>query len=146
MKVEKSIEIAASPEKVWPFLAESEKVRQWYFPLQRFEYIGELQGHQATRLHFEEKVAGQVMKLNCEVTGWQENKRVAFRMMSGNVMKSYQERWTLEPIPSGTRFTFMEEGELPYWIVGQILGLFVKASSVTTVGKMLARLKALAEA
>ena len=146
MKVEKSIDIAAPPEKVWPFLAESEKVLQWYLPLQRFEYIGKQQGHQGTRLHFEEKVAGQVMKLNCEVTGWQENKRVAFRMMSGNVMKSYQERWTLTPTASGTRFTFMEEGEWSYGIIGQIVGLFIKGSSVVTVGKMLARLKVLAEA
>lgn len=145
MKVEKSIEIAAPPEKVWPFLAESEKVLQWYLPLQRFEYIGKQQGHQGTRLHFEGRIVGRIIKLNCEVTGWQDNKRVAFRMMSGN-MKSYQERWTLEPIPSGTRFTFMEEGELLYGIVGQILGLFAKGTSVITVGKMLARLKTLAEA
>ena len=146
MKVEKSIDIAAPPEKVWPFLAEPEKVLEWYLPLQRFEYIGEQQGRQGTRLHFEEKVAGRIMKLNCEVTGWQENKRVAFRMMSGNVMKSYQERWTLEATPSGTRFTFMEQGELPYGIVGKILGLFAQGGSVVTVGQMLARLKTLAEA
>jgi hypothetical protein len=53
------------------------------------------------------------MKLNCGVTGWIENERLAFRMTSGNMLKSYEERWILEATLSVSRFTFMEQGELP---------------------------------
>jgi len=146
MKVVKSIEISAPPERIWPFMVEPEKILQWYYPLQEFKYTSKQHGGHDTRLYLEEKVAGRVMKLNCEVTGWAVNQRVAFRMTSGNIMKSYEERWTVDPTPSGSRFTFMEQGKLPFGLIGQIMGLFAQRGSAATVGKMLSRLKGLAEA
>ena len=41
MEVQRSIAIAAPPEKVWAFLADPERILEWYFPLRRFEYTGE---------------------------------------------------------------------------------------------------------
>ena len=38
MKVQKTIEITASPEIIWSFMTKPEKVLQWYLPLQKFEY------------------------------------------------------------------------------------------------------------
>jgi hypothetical protein len=40
----------------------------------------------------------------------------------------------------------MEEVKLPYGIIGKIMEFFGKRGSETTVGKMLSRLKSLAEA
>lgn len=145
MKVAKSIEIATPPEKVWPFLAEPEKVLEWYLPLQRFEYSGEQRGVGAP-LRFEEKTTGQLMKLDCVVTESVENERFAFRMVSGNMMKSYEERWALEAAPSGTRFNYLFQGEMPFGILGKIISPLAQRSSAATAGKMLAKLKSLAEA
>jgi hypothetical protein len=86
------------------------------------------------------------MKLNFAVTEWVENEKIAFSMTSGTGLKGYEQRWAVEATPSGSRFTFMEKVELPYGIIGKILGLFTQFSSKATAGKMLAKLKSLAEA
>ena len=41
MKVEKSVEIAAPLEKIWPYMVEPEKILQWVVTFQKFEYTGE---------------------------------------------------------------------------------------------------------
>ena len=66
-------------------------------------------------------------------------------MVSGNMMKSYQERWTLEATASGSRFTFMEQGELGLGIIGKIIGPLAERGSAATIDKMLAKLKSLVE-
>jgi len=146
MKVQKSIEIAAPPEKIWPFLVEPEKILNWCITLEKFEYTGEQRGGVGTPIYFEEKAAGRLMKLNFVVTEWVENERLAFSMTSGNFVKNYKQRWTVDATPSGSRFTFMEEIELPYGIIGKILGLFARRRSEAVIGEMLAKLKSLAEA
>jgi uncharacterized protein YndB with AHSA1/START domain len=146
MRVEKSIEIAAPPEKVWPFLAEPNKVLEWYIPLQKFEYTSEQRGGVGAPLYFEEKVAGQLMKLNCEVTEWVENEKLAFKMTSGKGMKSYEEIWTIKATPSGSKFTFTEQGELPYGTISKLIEPLAQCMSGATINKMLAKLKSLAEA
>jgi hypothetical protein len=67
-------------------------------------------------------------------------------MTSGNFLKDYAERWTVEATPSGCRFTFTEEGELPFGIIGALIRPLAERNSRATVEKMLARLKSLAEA
>ena len=66
-------------------------------------------------------------------------------MTSGNMLKSYQERWTVEANASGSRFTFMEQGELGLGIIGKIIGPLAQRSSAATIDKMLTKLKSLAE-
>ena len=146
MKVQRSIEIAAPPEKIWPFLAEPGKILEWYIPLQKFEYTSEQHGGVGAPLYFEEKVAGQLMKLNCEVTEWVENEKIAFSMTSGKGMKTYGEGWTIEATPSGSRFTFTEQGELPYGFIGKLMEPLAQSMSGAAIEKMLAKLKSLAEA
>ena len=67
-------------------------------------------------------------------------------MTSGNFVKGYEQRWTVEATPSGSRFSFMEEVKLPYGIIGKVIGLFGRRSEAATVGEMLTKLKSLAEA
>lgn len=146
MKVQRSINIAAPPEKVWPFVAEPEAILEWYMPLQKFEYTSDQRNEVGAPIHFEEKVGGRVLNLDCVVTEWAENEAFAFKMTAGNMMKSYQERWSLESTSSGSRFTFLEQGEMPYGVFGKILDPLAERSSASTVEKMLQKLKSLAEA
>ena len=146
MKVEKSIDIAAPPEKIWPFLSEPEKILDWYIPLQKFEYTGDQRNKVGAPFYYEEKTTGGTIKLNCEVTELTENERFAFRMTSGNMLKSYEEVWTVKATPSGSQFTFLENGELGMGIIGKIIGPMAQRSSAATIDKMLAKLKSLAEA
>ena len=146
MKVQKSIEIAAPPDKIWPFLIEPEKILKWCITFLKFEYTGEQRSGLGTTFYLEEKAGGPLMKLNFRITEWVENERVAFSMISGNFVKGYEQSWAVEATPSGSRFTFMEEVKLPYGIIGKIMGLFGQRGSEATVGKMLPKLKSLAEA
>ena len=146
MKVHKSIEITAPPEKIWPFLVEPDKILKWCITFKKFEYTSEQCSGVGATFYLEEKAGGPLMKLNFRITEWVENKRVAFSMISGTFVKGYEQSWTVETTPSGSRFTLMEEVKLPYGIIGKIMGLFVQGGSEATVGKMLPKLKSLAEA
>ena len=66
-------------------------------------------------------------------------------MTSGNMVKGYDQKWTVEPAPGGSTFTFMENVELPYGVIGKILGVFTRSSSEAHVKEMLTRLKSLTE-
>lgn len=146
MKVQKSIGIEAPPEKIWPFLVEPDKMLKWCITFIKFEYNSEQRSGVGTTFYLEEKAGGPLMKLNMRITEWVENERVAFSLISGNFVKGYEQSWTVEATPSGSTFTFIEEVALPYGIIGKIMGLFAKRGSEATVGKMLPKLKSLAEA
>jgi carbon monoxide dehydrogenase subunit G len=146
MKVNKSIEIEVPPEKIWPFLVEPDKILKWCITFIKFQYTGEQHGGVDATFYLEEKAGGPLMKLNFRITEWIRNEKVAFIMTSGNFVKGYNQSWKLDTIPSGSRFTFMEEVILPYGIIGKIMGTIAQRGSEATVGKMLPRLKSLAEA
>ena len=76
MQVRQSVEIAAPPEKVWPFLVEPDNVLKWYPTLRRFEYEDAGQRGQGARVYAEEKASGMLMKLHFVITDWVENRTV----------------------------------------------------------------------
>lgn len=147
MKVQRSTEIAVPPEKIWPFLIEPEKIMKWCITFRKFDYTGEQHSGVGTPIYVEEKAGPMpLMKLNFEVTEWAENERVAFHMTSGTGVKGYEQSWTLKAIPSGSRFTFAENVELPFGVIGKLIGLVGQNTSKATAGKMLVALKGLAKA
>ena len=146
MRVQETIEIAAPPERIWPFFVEPDRVLQWYSTFRKFEYSGDSRSGVGTPLYIEEQAMGPLMKMNFEVTQWKENEELALRLVSGSGVKAYEHQWSLEPAASGSRFTFMEQIEFPYGVLGKLLGLVAQRMSAATVDRMLARLKALAEA
>ena len=66
-------------------------------------------------------------------------------VISGTGVKRYTQRWMAEDIPSGSRFTFLENVELPFGIVGKLKGSVSQNMSKATMGKMLIILESLAE-
>ena len=99
-----------------------------------------------TPIYIEEQAGGPLMKMNFTITDCKDNQRLGLQMVSGTGVKAYKQNWSLEPIPSGSRFTFQEEIELPFGFIGKILGAIMEGSSAATVDKMLARLKSFSEA
>ncbi len=146
MRVQKSIEIAAPPEKIWPYLVEPEKILAWFTLLQSFEYTGENREGVGTRLCWEEKARGSPIKLSLTITEWSENERLAFSNATANPENSYELTWALASTPLGSRFTFAEELELPFGNIGKIMGLLAGCREKYDVGKRLTRLKRLVEA
>ena len=145
MKIQKSIEIAEPPEKIWPFLVEPEKILKWCITLQKYEYTGKQRSGIGTPFYFEEKAGGPLMKLNFTVTEWVENQKLTSKMTSGNFVKGYEQWWTIENIPSGSRFNFVEDVKMPWGILGRLIGFFSRSSSEKHAKEMLVKLKSLAE-
>jgi hypothetical protein len=145
MRIYKSIDIAATPEKVWPFLTEAAHLIKWV-PVERIEQTCPGKLCLNTTFSFEEKAAGFLLKLNLKVTECLENQKLAFRMISGNTVKGYSQWYTLEPIDTGCRFKVIEDVTMPLGIIGGVFGLFRTPMSNGRLVNMLKKLKILAEA
>jgi uncharacterized protein YndB with AHSA1/START domain len=146
MKLKRSIDIGATQEKIWRFLVEPESIKKWCTPVTEIHYTGKLYGGLGTSFYFEEKAAGRMMKLNFVVTEWVMYRSVAFKMTSGNLVKNYEQRYTIESIPTGTRCTCFEDVKLPYGIIGRLAGLIRRFTSNGLLDGMLLNLKNAAEA
>ena len=146
MRVQKSIDIAASPEKIWPYLIEPEKILAWFTSLQSFEYTGEKREGVGTRFYWVEKAHGSPIRLNFAITERVENERLAFSNTSGNTASSYGLGWAVASTPRGSRFTFDEELELPFGLVSKIFGWLAGCREKYDMGKRLGKLKRLVEA
>lgn len=145
MKAEKSIDIAVPPAAVWPYFVEPEKVLEWCVTFRKYEYTGEQHSGAGTPVYIEEDAGTGLTKMQFEVTEWKENESLGLHMTSGASYKAYDQRWSLEPTPSGSRFTFKEEIVLPYGALGRLIGFFAEKMSAATLDKMLPKLKTLAE-
>ncbi|MFC1847260.1 SRPBCC family protein [Chloroflexota bacterium] len=146
MKLRRSIVIKATGEEIWPFLVEPEKIIKWCTPINVIRYTSKQRSGLQTTFYFEEKAVGRMMKLHFIVTEWVLNRSVAFKMTSGNVVNSYNQRYTIETIPSGSRCTCFEEVTLPYGILGSFAGLFRRFTSNRLLDRMLLNLKYVVEA
>jgi hypothetical protein len=146
VKIKRSIEIAASPEKIWPFLIEPEKILKWFDLLRKFEYTNDKRSGAGTSFYYEEKSGGQLMKINYKVTEWTVNKRLAFGVTSGSLKKDDQV-WSIEATSSGSIFKMFEDLEMPMGIIGKIIGATIGGSMIgKNMEKILANLKRLVEA
>lgn len=145
MRIQRSIVIASAAEKIWPLLVEPAGIKQWCGPVQRIFYTGQQHSGLGTPFYFEERAMGTLMKLHFVATEWMVNRSVAFKMTSGNLVRGYEQRYTLESAPTGIRVTIFENVLLPCGILGRFFELFRRHTSETHLEGMLVRLKSLAE-
>jgi hypothetical protein len=145
MRIHKSIQITAPAIKIWPFLVEPHHILRWC-PVETIRHTSKQYGGLNTPFYFEEKVIGRLLRMNFVITEWVENESVAFKMTSGNIVKGYEQRYTIHPISSGSQFTCFEDVKLPYGILGKVAGLLRRFTSEGRLETMLGKLKVLAEA
>jgi carbon monoxide dehydrogenase subunit G len=145
MKVEKSIEISAAPEKIWPFLIDPTKIVMWFDTFKKCECTSEKHSGVGTTYYVEEKVPGPLRKINFETIIWDENESLTIKMTSGKNVKSYEIRWDLKITQSGTIFHFVEDIGMPFGIIGKFLGVMGQQTADKMVEGMLSKLKNLSE-
>ena len=138
------VDIEAPPEKVWPFLVEPEKTMAWYTMLEKFDYTSEETGPDST-FYWEEDVRGKIYWNHFRTTEWVENRVFAYEMTSSSFFKAYTERWTVEPTPNGSRFSFDDNLVFPYGPWGKVMGFFGERMAKKSSQQILQNLKRLAE-
>ena len=146
MKVDKSIQILATPENIWPFLVQPEKLIMWFDSFIKCEYSSEKKSGIGTAYYVEEKVPGPLRKINFEAVDWDENESLTLKMSSGKNVSSYEIRWNLHEVQSGTTFHFVEDVGMPFGVIGKVLGKVGQKTADKMVDGMLTKLKKLSEA
>ncbi len=146
MKVQKALDVSVPAIKVWPYFTEPQKIMKWCITFKKFEYLSGQSAGMGTPVYIEEQAGGPLMKMNFEMTECIENQKISLRMLSGQMLKSYRQWWSLESIPTGTRISIAEEMEFGMGFIGKLLGSIEEKSAPATIEKILARLKVLVEA
>ena len=119
VRIEKSIETKASPEKVWEMLA-LDRWTEWMEGWKSVEYTSEVRtskdkyGVGATA-HITEKHAG--IEFDFEITESLKNEKIAFRSNKYKMIRSF----TLKPTETGTTVTTVFEYTSPYSVLGKIV-------------------------
>lgn len=145
MRVEKTIDIAAAPEKIWPYVTDPAKIPLWFDTFKKCQYVGEQRSGVGTRYYVEEKVPGPLRKVHFEAVAWDENTALRLRMKSGENVSSYEIHWKLKAHATGTAFHFVEDVGMPFGILGRLLGVLGRRTAEKMVEGMLRRLKTLCE-
>jgi hypothetical protein len=145
MKREVSIDIAATPEKIWSLLVKRESILAIDPLIKDFEYVGEQHGGVGKMCYMEKESSGRLIRSLCRFTEWEENKKIALNQFMGDVTRM-QVAYTIETTVGGSRLTLMYEVVMPYWIIGKILELLVLRPVMNAVGvQVVTNVKRLAE-
>jgi carbon monoxide dehydrogenase subunit G len=119
-KITKSIEIEASPEKVFAFMLDMEKMNQLTKGVIEGEYTSKGPVGVGTTMHMIGKAGGSQAEWDMEITEFERNKKTRSRTIGASKFKM-QSSSTLEPTAKGTKLTTTMEYELPYSIIGKIV-------------------------
>jgi carbon monoxide dehydrogenase subunit G len=126
-KVTKSIEIEASPEKVFAFIIDREKMNEAgkgfvaisCYPTEG-EYTSKGPVGVGSTLHFARKAGGSQIAWDYEITEFVNNKKVAMRTIGASKFKIVGS-WTLEPTAKGTKLLYSMDYEPPYSVLGKVV-------------------------
>ncbi len=117
-KIEKSIELEAPVEEVWP-LVHWDKSTKWMDFVKKAEYTSEKTREEGATAHIIGEVAGQKTEFDAEYTEYVENERKRWRTTGGD-MTAFGEV-SVEPTDKGTKVYFMMNYELPHGILGKVI-------------------------
>jgi uncharacterized membrane protein len=117
-RIEKSIEIQASPEEVWP-LVYWDRVPQWMDQIKKAKYTSKEKEGVGVVAHVCAEAAGIKSEWDAETTEWTEGRRYAWRTTAGTFTGIGS--MTLIPNAAGTEAIFMMDYDLPYSIFGKIV-------------------------
>jgi len=145
VRMEKSIEIRAPPERVWEMLA-LDRWPEWMNGWKNAEYTSEVRTPEdkykvGATAHITWK-RGPPREHDDEITESLENEKITFRSKSmGYTLITY----ILESVEEGTKLTYAIDYEMPWGILGKFLDKLGHRSGEKKVGKELEKLKSILE-
>jgi len=142
-RIEKSIEINATAEKIWPMVF-WDRVPEWMDQIKTAKYTSEFKDCIGATAHVLGHVGGINAEWDSETTEWAENEKFAWRTSAGTFTGF---GWmALTPLNSGIRATFVMDYNLPYSFLGvQVDRLRVVKDLERGIVRALRKLKELTE-
>jgi carbon monoxide dehydrogenase subunit G len=119
-KLTKSIEIEASPEKVFTLINDMEKMNELGKGFIEAQYTSKGPVGVGTTMHYVAKAGGQQAEHDMEITEFVKNNKVVVHTIGASKLK-LQYTYDLEPTAKGTKLTSTYDYELPYSILGKIV-------------------------
>ena len=119
-KITKSIEINASPEKVFAWASEIKNVNDSMKGFTELEQTSKGPLALGSTIHAVGESGGSMAEVDMEAIEYVKNKKVVWRTVGAGKFKMTGS-WTYEPTANGTKVTYDEEYELPYSILGKLV-------------------------
>lgn len=119
-KITRSIEIEASPEEVFNFLNDTDKMNEANKGFIESKLTSNGPVGVGSTTHSVATASGQHVEMDVEVTEFVKNKRKAERTI-GNSKYKADTLITLEPTAKGAKFTYSIDYKLPYSVLGIIV-------------------------
>lgn len=124
-KIERTVEVAASPETCWSIIADPS-----YFPkllpdIISAEYEPPGLATVGQKAHITMKVAGRKVEVFGETVEVEPNKRLVSRQRPGGLLKSFTSTDLLEPTKRGTRVTSTFDYDVSMGYLGRILNKLI---------------------
>jgi len=151
-RVEKSIEIKTSPEKIWEMLA-FDRFPEWNETFgERVEYTTEVHTPKdkyrvgATAQGIPEKQGDDYCRF--EITESLENEKITYHAWEETFYGTFNmfTNYSLKPIKTDTKFSYELESELPFGVFGKFLEIvWARRWAEKMIGKALENLKSIME-
>jgi carbon monoxide dehydrogenase subunit G len=119
-KLMKTVEIEASPEEIFAFLLDKEKMNESTKGFSQFEYTSKGPVGVGTIKHNVTGSGGSTMEFDSEITEFVKNKKLSTHTVGASKFKG-AETFTLEPTSKGTRVTYSMDYEMPYSVLGKLI-------------------------
>ena len=117
-RIEKTIEIKAQPEKLWP-MGSFDRLPEWLDFIKKAEWTSKDKDAIGSTAHVSVEIAGVKGESDIEMTECVKNKKRVWRTTSGNM--TAVSSVTLTPTKVGTKVTYLMDYDLPYSILGKII-------------------------
>ena len=121
-RVEKSIEIDSTPDKIWPLLF-WDRLPEWLGTIKEAEYTSDEKERLGATAHVVAEAAGVKAEWDVEITEYVKNKKAIWRTTRGNLTAVGST--ILELTDAGTKVTFVIDYDLPYSILGKVIDRLV---------------------
>ena len=118
---------------------------KWHPGAQTFDFIGDQNSGVGAKFYMVGKHDGRLALSVCEITQWQENKKLASREIRG-MTKRLEAEYIIHATKTGSRLTMVWGTAMTYWPIGQIMLLLFRKQWIKMTDQMLVNIKNLAEA
>jgi len=140
--VKETVILNATPDKVWLFVIEPEKLMQWRTDIKKFGMLDKGQPEVGQRFSIEKEVQGKPQRFDCTIVQLEENRRFAFK---GEAMGFAKVSAVYEIIPEGAGCEFIINETVDVPNIPPSAEVFMQRGLSETIKSFLANLKNMIE-